>query len=73
MNDKMTITYQNDDGYAGGKRPFHMTVYKDDFDGTTDSDLEDQLFEVIREDYLDNHCSLYSENLSEFLKWVREP
>jgi hypothetical protein len=71
MSDTLKITYENDDGYAGGSRPHHITLYKDDYDiHVSETRKIAELMEMLREDFQDNHLNLYTSDLQKFLEWV---
>lgn len=66
-----TITYQVDDGYAGGNRPQTVLVY----DGDLDKDMEDRelldlYYSMVQEDF-EQRISASASNEYEFMEWAK--
>lgn len=66
------ITYEVNDGYAGGSRPQTVTIYssnlEDDFDN---DDLRNFLSEIVQEDF---ECRIFPEPSNEdaFMRWAQD-
>lgn len=71
MENKFTVTYEVDDGYAGGSRPKHLRLdsgwIEEDM---SDDDLEEQLAEMVHEDFL-QRVSWYYRNKDAALEWAK--
>lgn len=49
-NERITITYGVDDGYVGGDRPQHVTIYMSDLeDCETDEEIETIIDEAVED------------------------
>lgn len=51
---KITVEYEIEDGYVGGRRPQHMTVYSEDYEDLTEEQIREQLADEIQEHFLQN-------------------
>lgn len=73
MKDRISVTYENDNGYCGGSMPHHCAVFIDDFeDDMTDEQIEDQVFEILTEDFINNHTSVYCSNIGEVVSQIKQ-
>ena len=71
-DEEFEITYQVDDGYAGGSRPQYTTILADDLeDDMTDDDLE-KLWEQYIQEAFEQKISWWSDSLEEFKDWAHE-
>ena len=72
MSDKFQITFQVDDGYAGGSRPQRGTAYASDIgEDMTDDDLISLYEEIVRDEF-ELKIHPYGTNASEFMAWAKE-
>lgn len=51
MSDKIKITWEASDGYAGGSAPQCLNVNTEDYEGLTLEQITDQLHEEIQADF----------------------
>ena len=71
MSERFEITYHNDDGYAGGDRPYHTQIGENDLSGDESEDELIQLFwDTIETEFENTHRHLYSGQESEFVEWA---
>lgn len=72
MSKKFQGRYGVNDGYAGGARPHHFTVYDYELeDDMTDDQLERLYEEAVEESFAQN-ITPYPERVDEFIAWARE-
>lgn len=72
MSDSFLITYQVDDGYAGGARPQYFNIELDDIEkDMDDNDLEKFFYEKINENFQEN-ISTSSSDKDRFIKWAKD-
>lgn len=49
---RIQVTWQAEDGYAGGARPQHAEVYLDNFEaGMSDEEIEKIIDDIVQEDF----------------------
>lgn len=49
---KIKLTYEVDDRYVGGSRPHYLTIYTEEYEDLTKEEIENQLWEEVKEDFL---------------------
>jgi hypothetical protein len=72
MSDKFEVTWEADDGYAGGSAPHHFTISADGVEGDmTDEEIREWFWEAVQEDFNQNvHPT--SEDEDAFVGWVKK-
>lgn len=74
-DDKINITWEASDGYAGGSAPQHLTLRMSDFaDCDTEEEVTKFLEEAIQEDFAQKvswGCENFSKHVEDIMKVVR--
>lgn len=72
MSNKFQGRYQVQDGYAGGSRPQHVSIFSDDLE----EDMTDDELVEFYENEIQNHfyerISPGAERVDEFVAWARD-
>jgi hypothetical protein len=72
MSDKFEVTWEADDGYAGGSAPHRFTISADDIEGDmTDAEIREWFWEAVQEDF-NQRVSPTSEDENAFFVWVKK-
>jgi hypothetical protein len=74
MKNKIRITWEVSDGYAGGSRPHHFSVDPENYRNTDPEDMKTELGDEIQQDFSDKVswvCDV-SEHVQEIQKYLEE-
>lgn len=72
MSNKFRVTWEADDGYAGGSAPQRFSISADDVpDDMDDEELRKWFWESVQEDF-EQRVSAISQDEDEFVAWAKE-
>lgn len=72
MSEKFKVTFQAEDGYAGGSRPLRFSIDADDLnEDMSDDELEDFFYERMDEAFRERVTPV-SSDLDEFIAWAKD-
>lgn len=70
MREKITVLWNIDTGYANNNPDWELSIDPSDFEGMTDEEIEEALFEEVREE-MDQQISEDITNLDDVIAQIR--
>lgn len=71
MDNEFEVTWEADDGYAGGSRPHSFTISEDEFaDDDDDKSLSTLFWDLLQTDF-EQTVSPFSDDEAAFIAWAK--